>query len=91
MLGYTNKTVYLLLKVLHIYKDKLFSYGEILHATIKDSSQCITGLPIKEKKMIHIKCALVFCDECTEYNIPDEELAVGPNSSPIRFIVYTYQ
>ena len=41
--------------------------------------------------MIHIKCALVFCDECTEYNIPDEELAVGPNSSPIRFIVYTYQ
>ena len=41
--------------------------------------------------MIHIKCALGFCDVFPEYNIPDEELYDGPNDSIVRFIVYNYQ
>ena len=41
--------------------------------------------------MIHIKDDLVFCDECFEYNIPDEELYDGTNSSLIYFNVYSYQ
>ena len=42
------------------YKDIVFLYGEYLHATIKNSAQCITFLPIKPNNMIHIKCALSF-------------------------------
>ena len=41
--------------------------------------------------MIHIKCALVFCDEFSEYNIPDEELDDGPNASLFHFGIYAYQ
>ena len=55
-----------------IYKDKLFQDGKWLHATIKDAAQCITCIPIKQKNMINIKCDFSFCDECTDYNIPDE-------------------
>ena len=32
-----------------------------------------------------------FCDECTDYNITDDELDDGPNDSLTRFSVYTYQ
>ena len=46
--------------------------GECLHATIKDTAQCITCLPIKSKNITNIKCALGFCDEYLEYNICDE-------------------
>ena len=42
------------------YKDKLFPYGEYLHATMKDSAQCITCLPIKPNNMIIINFSLVF-------------------------------
>ena len=73
------------------YKDKVFPDGECLHTTIKDAVECITCLPIKPKNMIRIKCALGFCDECPEYNIPSEELDDGPNASIIHFSVYTYQ
>ena len=69
----------------------MFWYGECLHATIKDAAQCITCLSIKPNNMIHIKCALGVCDECPEYNIPDEELDDGPNVSLLHFIVYNYQ
>ena len=59
--------------------------------TIKDATNCITCLPITPKNMIHIKCDLGFGDECTEYNIPDEEIDDGPDDSIIHFSVYTYQ
>ena len=52
------------------YKEKLFSDGEFLHVTIKDAAQYIYCNIIKPKNIIHIKCALGFCDECPEYNIP---------------------
>ena len=45
----------------------------------------------KTKNSININCALVFCDECPVYNIPDEELYYGPNNPLIYFSVYTYQ
>ena len=48
------------------YKDVVFPDGECLHATIQDAAQCITCLPIKPNNIIHIKCALGFCDECPE-------------------------
>ena len=54
------------------YKDMVFPCGECLHATIKDTAQCITCLPIKSKNITNIKCALGFCDEYLEYNICDE-------------------
>ena len=73
------------------YKDRVFPDDESLHATIKDSAQCITCLPIKPKNMIHIKCALGFFDEFPEYNVINEELDDGPNASIIHFSVYTYQ
>ena len=41
--------------------------------------------------MINIKCDLVFFDECTELNIPSNELYGGQNASLIHFNVYTYQ
>ena len=44
------------------YKDKLFTDDEFLHATIKDTDQCITCLPIKPNKMTYIKCDLDFRD-----------------------------
>ena len=48
------------------YKDKVFPDVEYLHATIKDASQFITRITIKLNNMIHIKCDLGSCDECTE-------------------------
>ena len=33
---------------------------------------------------------IIFCDECPEYNILDEELDGGPNASFVHFSVYTY-
>ena len=69
------------------YKDKVFPDGGFLHANIKYAAQCITYLPIKPMNMINIKCALVFNDECPEYNIPNEELDGGPNDSIIHFSV----
>ena len=62
------------------FKDKEFPGGECLHFNIKYSDQCIIYLPIKPMNMIHIKCALVFFNDCPEYNIPDEEPDDGPNS-----------
>ena len=47
-------------------KDKVFPDGEYLHATIKDTDQCITCLPIELDKVIHIKCDLGFFDECND-------------------------
>ena len=43
-------------------KNRLFSGGEILHATDKDAAQCISCIPIKPKDMIRIKCDMFFCD-----------------------------
>ena len=48
------------------YKYKVFPDGECLHATIRDASQFITRITIKLNNMIHIKCDLGSCDECTE-------------------------
>ena len=45
-------------------KDKVFPDGECLHANIKDAAQSITCNPIKPNNIIHMKRALVFCDEC---------------------------
>ena len=42
------------------YKDKMFLYGEFLHATIKYEDQCITFLPIKPNNIIHINFVLYF-------------------------------
>ena len=69
----------------------MFPDGECLHATFKDAAQFITCIPIKTNNMVHINCALDFCDYFPEYNIPDEELDYGPNDSMINFIVYTHQ
>ena len=55
----------------------MFPNGDFLHATIKDTAQNIIYIPIKPNDTIHIKCALFFCDEFTEYNITDEELDYG--------------
>ena len=41
--------------------------------------------------MIHMRCALGFCDEGLEHNIQNEELYDGPNASIIKFSVYTCQ
>ena len=73
------------------YKYNMLTYGEFLYANIKDADQCITCLHIKPNNMVHIKCALGFCDKFPEYNISDEELYDGPNSPIIHFRVYTYQ
>ena len=72
------------------YKEKLFSDGRFLHATIKDADQCISCTPIKPNNFIHIKCGLGFF-YCPEYNITDEELDDGPNAPLIHFIFYIYQ
>ena len=69
------------------YKDKVFLDGEFLHATIKYAAQCITYITNKPKNMIHIKCALGFCDEFPGYIIPNEELDDGPNTPLFRFSV----
>ena len=45
------------------YKYKVFPDGGCLHGTIKYAAQYI---PIKPNNMIHIKCDLGFCDECTK-------------------------
>ena len=54
------------------YKQKRFLDSENLHATIKYSGQWIFCTPVKPNNIINIKCALVFCDKCLEYIIPDE-------------------
>ena len=69
----------------------MFPYGEYLHETIKHASRCISCSPIKPKNIIHIKSDLVFCDECTDHIITDEELYGVPNYQLIYFSVYTYQ
>ena len=71
------------------YKDKVFPDGEFLHATIKYEDQCISCTTIKPKDIIHIKRALDFFYECTEYIILDEELDDRLNSPLIHFNVYT--
>ena len=87
---HTRKNLSITTSALH-QKDKVFPYGGFLHDTIKDVAQYIICLPIKPNNMINIKYVLVFCDECTEYNIPNEELDDDPNTSLIHFSVYTYQ
>ena len=52
------------------YKYIVLPDGKCLCGTIKDAAQYITFLNIKLKNMVHIKCNLVFCGECPEYNIP---------------------
>ena len=42
------------------YNEKLFKYGEFLHATIKDAAQQISCTYINTNDIIHIKCALFF-------------------------------
>ena len=49
----------------------MFPYREYLHATIKYLSQRITCITIKPENMINMKCALGFCDEFPDYNIPN--------------------
>ena len=85
----THNSLFITKSAAH-YKDKLFPYGEFLHATIKYAAQCITCLPIKPNNMIPIKFSLGFYDEFPEYNIPNKELDDGPNASIIHFSVYTY-
>ena len=90
--GYYNMNVFRMFSTsVRVQCYSASPYGECLHASIKYSTRYITCLPIKKNNIIHIKCALVFCDEFHEYNIPDEELDGGPNASLIRFSVYTYQ
>ena len=55
------------------YKEKVFPDGECFYDKIKDADQCITCLPIKPKNMINFRCAFLFY-ECTNCNIPNEEL-----------------
>ena len=50
-------------KIAAHYKEKVFPYGEFLRATTKDASHCISCTPIKPNNIIHIKCALGFCDD----------------------------
>ena len=47
-------------------KDKAFPQGEFLLAAIKYAAHCINFIPIKQKNTIHTKCALIFCDACSE-------------------------
>ena len=58
---YTRNSLFSTTSAAH-YKDKLFLYGEFLYSTIKYYDWCITCLPIKPNNIIHIKCALCFCD-----------------------------
>ena len=69
----------------------MFTDGECLHATIKYAYKCISFTPIKPKNIFHMKRALDFCGECTEYIITDKELDDGPNAPLINFSVYTHQ
>ena len=87
---HTQNSVFITKSAEH-YKDIVFTYGNWLHATIKDADQCITCLLMKPNNMIHIKYALGFCGACPECNIPDEELDDVPNVSSINFSVYTCQ
>ena len=48
------------------YNDKVFSDSECLHATIKYACQFISFTPIKPDNIIHMQCALGFCDECNK-------------------------
>ena len=51
----------------------MFPDGEFLHATI--TYMHLNASPIlllNQKNMIHIKCALAFFNEFTEYNITDK-------------------
>ena len=64
----------------------MFTDGEYLHATTKDSAQFITCITIKPNNVIYIKCALGFCYECPECNKPDKELDYGPNASMIHLV-----
>ena len=75
--------------MLHITNVQCFLDCECLHATIKDAVWCITFLHIKPNNMILIKCALGFCDESQEYNIPNEELYDRPMTQK-SFGIYTY-
>ena len=73
------------------YKDKVFIYGEYLHVTIKYAYQCISFTTIKPDNIINTKFDLDFCDECTKFIIPYEELYYVPNNPLLHFSVYTYQ
>ena len=72
------------------YKEKLLPDVECLRDTTKDTDQLIACTPIKPKNIIYMKCALVFCDECPNYSIPDEVYG-GLNDPFIHFSVYSYQ
>ena len=67
----------------------MFLYSECLHAVIKDAAQYITCLPIKPNNIIHIKCALAFCDKFPGYNITNEELYYVPNAAEYAKIMMT--
>ena len=56
---HTRKILFSTTNAAH-YKDKVFPYGECLHATIKYEVQWITCIPIKPNNMINIKCDLGF-------------------------------
>ena len=67
---YTQQFIYYY-KYFTITKIK-FSIWWIITCSYKDTAQCITYIPIKQRDIINIKCALSFFDEFTSYNIPDE-------------------
>ena len=61
--------------------------GYFLHSTIKIAAQFMSCTPIKPNNIINMKCTLGFCNEFTEYNIPDEEIQYGPKATlfPLSF------
>ena len=87
---HTHNSVYSTTSDPH-YKNKVFPGVECLHATVKDADQCILYTPIKPNIIIHMECALGFCNECPKYIIPDEKLDDRSNSPLVHFSVYTYQ
>ena len=89
-MGHTHNSVHSTISASH-YKDRVFPDVECLDATIKYKTQCISYTTIKPDNIIHMKCALVFCDECPKYIITDEELDYGTNDLLINLSVYTYQ
>ena len=67
---HTHSTAYSTTSAAH-YKDKVFPDGECLHVTIKYSAQWISCTTIKPNNIIHMKCALDFCDKFPKYIIPE--------------------
>ena len=76
---------------LTMYQNQAFPNDEPLHATLKQAAAVICCPAPNDKNIIKMHCALRFCDNCPQYNIPDEEQAQGPNAPVIHFTIYTKQ